>query len=290
MADGILADPRRCHFDPKVLQCPAGDAPTCLTAPQVEALPQIYDGPGKKIYPGILPGAEAGPGGWTAWITGTTPGVSLHLTLGIPFFKYFIFDDPNWDFHTLNFTTDVTFTDNKLVNGEPMASVINAVDPDLRPFKRLGGKLIHYHGFSDPDITPVNSINYYESVVAEMRSHNGRHRDHDRDGRHGDGLEETQEFYRLFMVPRMQHCSGGPGTDRFDAVTALEQWVEQGIAPDRILASHITNGVVTMTRPLCPYPREAVYTGQDSTNDAANFVCRVRDREGRDEDNDHDDD
>jgi len=272
VVDGILGDPRRCHFDPSTLLCQAGDAPTCLTAPQVEALEQIYDGPGKRIYPGILPGAEAGPGGWAAWITGTTPGVSLHLTLGIPFFKYFIFDDPNWDFHTLNFTTDVKFTDTKSVAGEPMASVINAVDPNLRPFRERGGKLIHYHGFSDPDITPINSINYYESVVAQMRR---GHRD--RDDGHGKGksLEETTEFYRLFMVPGMQHCAGGPGTDQFDALTALERWVEQGIAPDRIIASHVEKGVVTMQRPLCPFPEEAVYTGQGSTNDAANFVCRV---------------
>ncbi len=269
VVDGILTDPRSCNFDPNVLLCQGAETASCLTAPQIEALKAIYAGAGANIYPGLLPGAETGPGGWQAWLTGADaahPGG--HLGLGIPFFKYFVFDNPNWDFHTLNFTTDVRFTDNKLVNGVPMASVINAVDPDLHPFRANGGKLIHYHGFSDPDITPINSINYYESVTKVMGK--GRH-----------GLRQTQEFYRLFMVPGMQHCSGGPGTDRFDALTALEQWVEVGVAPGRIIASHVENGVTTMTRPLCPYPQQATYEGEGDTNDAANFACT---RHGQEDD------
>jgi feruloyl esterase len=266
VTDGVLTDPRRCHFDPQALLCPGVETDACLTAPQIEALQEIYAGPGSDIYPGLLPGGETGPGGWSAWITGATPGKSLHLTLGIPFFKYFIFDDPNWDFHTLNFTSDVTFTDQKLVLGQPMAKVINAVDPDLGDFRELGGKLIHYHGFSDPDITPLNSINYFESVVGTLG--HGRKRK-------GNGLRETQEFYRLFMVPGMQHCAGGPGADHFDMLTALEKWVEEGVAPRRILASHVVSNVTTFTRPLCPYPQQAVYSGSGSTDDAASFACAV---------------
>ncbi len=263
VVDGVLNDPRRCNFDPSVLLCTGTETASCLTAPQIQALRDIYAGPGKELYPGILPGGETGPGGWQAWITGTSidqPG--SHLGLGIPFFKYFIFDDPTWDFHTLNFTSDVTFTDNKRVNGVPMAEVINAVDADLRPFRANGAKLIHYHGFSDSDIAPVNSINYFESVTKVMG-----------DDDDAQGLRKTQQFYRLFMVPGMQHCRGGPGADRFDALTALERWVETGAAPERILASHVENGATTFTRPLCPYPQQATYIGRGETSVAANFVC-----------------
>ncbi len=285
VVDGILGDPRRCRFDPSVLLCQGAETDACLTAPQIEALQAIYAGPGADIYPGILPGNETG---WASWITGNLtfagnpPVMSgtlpTHLTLGIPFFKYFIFDDPNWDYHTLNFTTDVATTMNKPVlvgnRYEPMSAVIDATNPDLHDFRSLGGKLIQYHGFSDPDITPLTSINYYESVVDVMgRAPNG----------HGDGLRETQSFYRLFMVPGMQHCSGGPGPTTFDALGALEQWVEEGVAPVSIPAAHVQGGVTTLTRPLCAYPLEAVYTGQGSTNDAANFVCQLRGLDRADE-------
>jgi len=281
VVDGVLNDPRRCNFDPSVLLCTGTETASCLTAPQIQALRDIYAGPGKELYPGILPGGETGPGGWQAWITGTSidqPG--SHLGLGIPFFKYFIFDDPTWDFHTLNFTSDVTFTDNKRVNGVPMAEVINAVDADLRPFRANGAKLIHYHGFSDSDIAPVNSINYFESVTKVMG-----------DDDDAQGLRKTQQFYRLFMVPGMQHCRGGPGADRFDALTALERWVETGAAPERILASHVENGATTFTRPLCPYPQQATYIGRGETSVAANFVCErpPDDGDANDGSSDHED-
>jgi feruloyl esterase len=135
--------------------------------------------------------------------------------------------------------------------------MFNATSPDLSRFRGHGGKLIQYHGWSDPDIPPTNSVNYFESVVAAQ----------------GGNADNTREFYRLFMVPGMQHCTGGPGTARFDAVTALEQWVEQQQAPRRIAAAHLTQGSVDRTRPLCPYPQEAKYKGSGSTDEEANFVC-----------------
>src|SRR5206468_970522 len=133
-----------------------------------------------------------------------------------------------------------------------------------------GAKMIHYHGFSDPDITPINSINYYESVTKEMAK-----------GARGpvNGLRITQDFYRLFMVPGMEHCAGGPGATTFDAVTALEQWVEHGTAPASIPAAHVANGVTTFTRPLCPYPQVAEYIGGDTTS-ASSFVCSKPDDSG----------
>lgn len=253
--DGVLNDPRQCHFNPETLLCKSGDAPTCLTAAQVEAVKKIYAGPGAQIYPGLLPGGEAGPGGWSQWMSGPRPGAGGHANLGLPFFKYIVFEDPNWDYHSFQFETapgfdnDVQFLDDKL------APIFNATDPDLSAFRSNGGKLIQYHGFSDPDITPLNSINYYESV--------------------SKATPNTADFYRLFLVPGMQHCQGGPGPGKFDMVSALEQWVEHGAAPDQVLASHVTpSGAVDRTRPLCAYPMQAQWKGAGSTDEAQNFVCK----------------
>ncbi len=252
--DGVLNDPRRCHFDPAVLLCQSGDSPNCLTAAQVDAVKKLYQGPGEQIYPGLLPGGETGPGGWSNWITGSKPGTSGHGNLGLPFFKYIVFEDPDWDVRSFKFETapgfdnDVQFLDYKL------GPIFNATNPDLSAFRANGGKLIQYHGWSDPDITPLNSVNYYESVARKM-------------GGAGD-------FYRLFMVPGMQHCQGGPGPAKFDMITALEQWVEHGAAPERIVASHLTaGGAVDRTRPLCAYPQEAQWKGTGSTDQEENFVC-----------------
>lgn len=267
--DGVLNDPRRCHFDPATLLCKSADSAGCLTAAQVGAVKKLWTGlrtaEGDQVYPGLMPGGEAGPGGWAAWITGSAPGTGLHARLGIPFLKFAVFENPAWDYRSFRFEshdgfdTDIDFTDAKL------GAIFNATDPDLLAFKARGGKLIHYHGWSDPDIPPGNSINYYESVVKLM-------------GRGGvHGLRDTQQFYRLFMVPGMQHCGGGPGSSIFDMIEPLEQWVEHGIAPDKVIASHETNGNVDRTRPLCPFPQEAKWSGTGSTDNAANFVCTLPD-------------
>src|SRR5262249_35126282 len=129
----------------------------------------------------------------------------------------------------------------------------------LKPFLDRGGKLIHYHGWSDPQISPGNSTQYYTRVLKELV-----------------GPGNVDKSYRLFMVPGMAHCGGGEGPDTFDMVTALEQWVEQGHAPDQIIATHSTNGQPDRTRPLCPYPQIAIYTGAGGIDDAANFTCRIR--------------
>ncbi|MDP9171511.1 MAG: tannase/feruloyl esterase family alpha/beta hydrolase [Acidobacteriota bacterium] len=263
--DGILNDPRRCHFNPETLLCKGPDTAACLTKAQVGAVQKIWTGlrstDGEQLYPPLVPGGEAGPGGWANWITGPEPGRGGHANLGVPFFRYMVFDNPAWDFRTFRFDaakgtdSDIDYMDAKL------GALFNATNPDLSRFRANGGRLIQYHGWSDPDITPLNSINYYESVVRQTGG----------DGSHG--LRDTKEFYRLFMVPGMQHCQGGPGAASFDMVSALASWVEKGIAPDRVVASHVTNGVVDRTRPLCAYPSEAQWNGSGSTDDAANFTC-----------------
>jgi feruloyl esterase len=280
--DGVIDDPRKCKFDPAVLACKANQDPaTCFTPKQVQAAKAIYSGVrtpwGELIHPPLVPGAEDGPGGWAAWTTGAARFTGLHWLAADGFFRYQVFENPAYDPMSFNFGSDLIFSLHKV------GPSLDAIDPDLRPLNRRGAKLIVYHGFSDPDISPLNSINYFESVVDFMS-----HRSDDR----GDALERTNDFFRLFMVPGMQHCSGGPGPNSFDMLTALENWVEKGKAPTRVVASHSTSGVVDRTRPLCVYPKVAVYTGSGSTNDAANFKCRKpREERARDghEDDDHDD-
>ena len=247
VADGVLEDPRRCKFDPQVLECKGADSPDCLTAPQVEAARKIY-GPSinprtkKALYPGLQPGSELG---WATW-AGPQP-----LSIGLDYFRYVVFEDPDWDFRTLDFDRDIARAE-KLDHDR-----INATDPNLKPFFAHGGKLIQYHGWSDPQISPGNSVDYYTSVLDKM-----------------GGAGQVRDSYRLFMVPGMAHCGNGEGTGNFDMLTALEQWVEQKQAPERIVASRIRDGKGERTRPLCPYPQIASYKGTGSTDDAASFVCK----------------
>jgi tannase/feruloyl esterase len=245
--DGVLEDPTRCHFDPKALLCKGDDTSACLTAPQVEAAQKIYGGAktprtGREIFPGLEPGSELG---W-AGLAGAEP-----FRVPVDHFRYVVFKDPNWDWRTLNFTSDVELAD-KIDQG-----TINATDPNLRAFAGHGGKLLLYHGWNDQLIAPRNAVNYYRSVLETM-----------------GGAARTADSVRLFMVPGMAHCAGGEGTSSFDPMSVIEPWVEKGKAPDQIPAAHITNGKVDRTRPLCPYPQVAQYKGSGSTDDAANFVCR----------------
>ncbi|MEQ1887059.1 MAG: tannase/feruloyl esterase family alpha/beta hydrolase [Bryobacteraceae bacterium] len=265
--DGVLADPRKCHFDPGTLQCKNGERTSCLTAAQVDAVRKVWSGPrdseGQLLYPGIEPGGEAGPGGWLQWVTGDKAGAGGHAGLGVPFMKYIAYENPDWDYRTFRFNSQQGLESDMEYVEDKLGRIFDSVDPDLRPFRANGGKLIQYHGWSDPDIPPANSINYFESVVHAL---------------HGDkvaGLRDTKEFYRLFLVPGMQHCGGGPGTSRFDMLTALEQWVEDDKAPEQVIGSHVTNGQVDRTRPICAYPMQAKYKGTGSTDEAANFSCAL---------------
>jgi feruloyl esterase len=247
IADGVIDDPRKCRFDPAVLMCKAGqDQETCFTPKQVTAIKAIWSGArnskGGGVYPGLLPGGEAAPGGWASWVTGSKPFTSTHWFAQDGFFKNAVFENASWDFRTFDYDRDLA------VALEKAGPQYDAVNPDLRPLARHGGKLILYHGFNDPDISPLNTIAYYEQIT-------------------------PRDTARLFMVPGMLHCNGGPGPDQFDALTPLEQWVEQGVAPERIVAAHRTNGAVDRTRPLCPYPQVAKWSGTGSTDEAANFSC-----------------
>lgn len=245
LKDGLITDPLRCHFDPKVLTCKGADGPSCLTAAQVEAVRKLYSAAinprtGQEIFPGFEPGSELG---WAALAGPQPPSFEL--------FKYVVFKNPDWDFHSFNLDSDVALAD-KLDN-----HTVNDIDPNLQKFLGHGGKLLMFHGWSDQLIPPLNSVNYYQNVVKTL------------------GLAKTTNSIRLFMFPGMTHCGGGEGPNIFDAIGTLSQWVEKGETPTNMIASHFTNNVADRTRPVCPYPQVAVYKGRGSTDDASNFVCKA---------------
>ena len=269
VADGILNDPRQCRFDPAAMLCREGESEKCLTSAQVTALKKLYAGPhdalGREIFPGYLPGAEEGPGGWGTWITGAAPGKSLLFAFGGGYFSNMVYEKADWNYKEVSVDEAVKAADEKT------ARYLNATDANLAAFKARGGKLILYHGWNDPAISALNTIHYYNDVVSKM------------------GAKEAQAFTRLYMVPGMQHCAGGPGPDaigqggagakdaQHNVALGLEQWVEKGIAPNTIVATkyggdNSTKGV-KMTRPLCAYPQVAKYKGSGDSNEANNFVC-----------------
>jgi feruloyl esterase len=280
ISDGLLNDPRQCHFDPSVLRCHSAESDSCLTSAQVTQLNKIYTGlrnsKAEQLFPGYLPGGEEGDYGWETWIIGDGPGKGLMPMYALNYFRDMVFENPKWDFRTVSAERAAEVADSKT------ARLVNATDPDLHQFKANGGKLILYHGWSDAGIPGTEAINYYDSVIAKI------------------GLEETQSFVRLYMAPGMHHGFLGPGPNFFGQVDiatlggrvdaaiptdpqhnisiALVQWADKGIAPNAIIATKYVNDSdpsqgVKMTRPLCPYPQIAVYKGAGDTNDAANFAC-----------------
>jgi feruloyl esterase len=267
--DGLIENPAQCHFEPATMLCHGPESDSCLTATQVAALTKVYAGPrnskGEQVFPGYSPGGEAEPGGWATWITGPAPQQALMFAFGTHFFQSMVYADPAWDFRNFQVDRDTKIADDK------MGGLLNSTDPDLKRFKERGGKLILYHGWSDAAIPAQNTIDYYQSVVSKM------------------GARDSASFVRLFMVPGMQHCGGGSGPNSFvasaaegdaqhDMGRALEHWVEDGVAPEQIIATGYKSrsdpaSGVARTRPLCPYPQIARWKGSGSTDDAANFVC-----------------
>jgi feruloyl esterase len=274
-SDPFLTDPRTCNWDPAVMQCPGAPDGTCLTADQVVAARAMYQGPrdpatGHQIYPGLVRGAEAdGQFGWVGIGTqAETPFGSLFKWVFGPTFTYMNF----------NFDGDMATMDSIL------ASNLNANSADLSKFAARGSKFIMYHGWADPLASPQESLNYFDRLVAAQ-------------GKGGTALKKAQSFYRLFMVPGMYHCAFGPGANAFgnrfsglvyaappaqqdaahDIFIALQNWVEKGFAPTRIVATKYVQDVpnlgVQMTRPICMYPNVAKYSGSGDTNTAENFVC-----------------
>lgn len=266
LQDGLIDDPRRCDFDASrdVPACPADQStPECLTAAEADAINKVYRGPwarGKPIFPGFMLGSEAraaplfggGPpaSAWLNLIVPTTAGQEPRdFDLAENTMRYLVFTPPKpeWDYRTFDFERDPS-----LLN--EWAKKVNADSTDLTRFQRRGGKVLMTYGWADQVLQPLMGVNYYEQVTARYGA-------------------RTQDFFRLFMVPGMTHCAGGHGTDQFDAVTAVVDWVEKGKAPDWIRASRWVSNQVVRTRPLCPYPQVARYSGKGSIDDAGSFSC-----------------
>ena len=234
VTDRVVAHPYQCSFDPGVLQCSKGETSDCLTAAEVDSVRRIYRGPmnprtGEIVSPGPSPGSEL------AWAAFTPGGVRLAAN----YFRDVIFNDPDWRAFDLDFDADVATA------RELQRHVL--VEPDLRGFMRGGGRLILWHGWTDGIVSARSTVKYFEAVSNVV------------------GAEAAREHVRLFMVPGVDHCGGGEGTFSFDAVSALEQWVEKGAAPERIIASRPFEGGRVPTRPLCPHPKVARYKGQGDT-------------------------
>ena len=276
VTDKFVKDPLACKFDPAVLLCKGADGNDCLTAPQVKALKSVYDGAhnsaGEKIAAGYEPGGEAEPGlpgiSFSSYVFGPAPMASLDVIFSSAFYGSFVFEKPKYSVLDLNFDTDIPLAAKKV------GSVMDATNPDLQAFKAHHGKLLQYHGWLDGSPSPLLSVEYYRRAESAM-----------------GGEKATQDFYRLFMAPGVMHCGEGPGPNSFgnmlddshygdpdhDVFAALRVWVEQGKAPASVVATKYTaddpTKPVLMTRPLCPFPAQAKWSGKGSSDDAANFKC-----------------
>ena len=270
----FLADPRTCHLSPDTLLCKGPETDACLTPGQAASLKFLYAGSylkdGKLVYVGMMPGAETGDGGWSTWITGKFPGASADAGLALGYFRNMVYADPSWSLRKVDIDLDLK------ASVEKTGDALNAVNPDLSAFKARGGKLVLYHGWNDPAISALGTIDYLNSVSKTM------------------GAEATTSFVRLFVVPGMQHCTGGPGPTDFgqfgltadpalnnpdhNLTLALEQWVEKGIAPELVIARGNTDPSGAgkgglFTQPICAWPKAAVYSGSGDAKDAANYSC-----------------
>jgi feruloyl esterase len=244
LKDGLIDDPRVCQFDP-ARDLPAG----AFTAAQVGALKKIYGGPknskGKQVFYGELVGSEP------VWPDNFIPPSKTVLPRSESQAKMMMLDPPpgpTWDYTKFNFDTDPERL-------SKAAADLNPRNPDLAPLKKRGGKILQYAGWGDQQVNPLPGIEYYETVSKKL----------------GDAA--TRDFYRLYMIPGMFHCSGGPGCGSNDWLGAVMDWVEKGKAPDQMVGAHVEGGATTRTRPLCAYPLVARYKGMGSVDEAGSFSC-----------------
>ena len=273
LKDGLVSDPRLCAFKPETLKCAGADAPDCLTAAQISTVNKIYSPvktPDGKVYTSGFPmGHEGGSTGWQAWILGRVPPapqadgtlafgeqVPSGYSLSESNMRFLALenDDPSFNWKTMKFPQDLP----RLAS---MTEILSPWDPNLTPYKKRGGKIIFYHGWSDPAISAYGTLDYYDRMSKAV-----------------GGQKEADAFSRLYFVPGMHHCGGGPGPNQFDMLPVLESWIEKGVAPASVVASHATDGKVDRTRPLCPHPLVAKYSGSGSIDDSANFRCEPSSR------------
>ena len=245
LKDGLIQNPETCHIDFQVLACKAGDAPDCLTTRQVQSAQTIIspavDARGNILFERLEPGTELR---WARLAGGPQPA-----ELFLDQFRYVVYHDPSWDWRSFDLDRDAA-------KANAIDKDVDELDPNLAAFAKRGGKLLLYHGWADQQVAPGSTVDFYKQAVEQSGDSSG-----------------ASNWIRLFMVPGMGHCSGGEGPDTFDKMTVIEQWVEQGKAPDTIIASHQTEGKADRSRPLCPYPQIARYKGSGSIDEASNFSC-----------------
>ncbi len=250
--DGLLENPTRCTFDPKDIECRSGstgEGPSCLTPAQVEAARKIYAGPAnprtnERIWSPLYRGSELD---WSFFTESAAPIGIATSTL-----RDAILKDPAWDYRT----TPVDFDAHVALADRSDIARVNASNPDISAYVRRGGKLILSGGWNNALVPAGAVLDYFNSVAARI------------------GRDNTRRAVRLYMVPGMIECNGGPGTDTFDMLGVMRRWVERGQAPNDVIASRVEHGRVVRTRPLCPYPQVATYRGKGNTDAAENFVCR----------------
>lgn len=246
LKDGLIEDPTTCHPNFAALTCKADDGPECLTVRQVQTAQTMIsparDSSGKILFPRLEPGTEL------RW--GRLAGGPAPADLFLDEFRYIVYRDPAWDWKSFDVDRDAA-------KAHAVDKEIDELDPNLSAFAKHGGKLLLYHGWADQQVAPGSTIEFYKSLLDVNR-------------------DAGPDWVRLFMAPGMAHCSGGEGPDTFDKIGTLEDWVEHGKVPSRIVAAHRTGGKVDRTRPLCAYPQVAKYKGSGSVDDAASFVCAAK--------------
>jgi hypothetical protein len=270
LKDGVVGNPAACRFDPSMLACTGAENDACLTAGQMATLKSIYaakrDAAGREVFPGYTPGAESAGGSWNNWMVGKKQGdPTAMMYFGLGYFKDFVFGREDWELGTFEFGRDSE------VALEKTGAALNSTDTNLKLFAARGGKLLMYHGWNDPAIPALSTVEYYDGVVGSM------------------GKKATEAAVRLYMVPGMLHCDGGPGVVDFgqgdtavrgdarqDVFTALERWVEAGTGPGTLTAREFVGDdetkAVVRTRPVCVYPAVARYVKGDA-KDASSFAC-----------------
>jgi pimeloyl-ACP methyl ester carboxylesterase len=256
LKDGLIERPSSCRFDPAVLECKPGSTTDCLSKAEVSVAKAIYRGPvtrsGRQLMSGFPVGSEYE---WGSWITSPK---SLAGGMGRDFFRYLVYEDRSWDETRFDLGRDYAFANGKL------GSSLAAVDPNLAPFVRKGGRLLMYHGWDDAAIPAGSTLRYYDAV---RRTLGNRAADHT----------------RLFMLPGVAHCAGGHGPDNIDYVAVLDRWTESGVAPEQLVAtkydSQFRAGAglparALRTRPVCAWPKTARYLGSGAVEDASSYICR----------------
>ncbi|MBK8504738.1 MAG: tannase/feruloyl esterase family alpha/beta hydrolase [Saprospiraceae bacterium] len=258
VTDRIINDPRKCNFDfSKLPSCKTGiPLDQCYSTEQIDVIKEIYKGPkanGVSLYPGFPVGGENEPGGWMNWIVGPDMNTmklnfpNLHFAFGTELCKYLIFNDPEWDYASYDFA-------NFPEDAKYAAAYLDATSTDYSAFKNRGGKIIFSHGWNDPALSAFTTIEHYEQVK--------------------EVDPQLDDFMKLYLLPGVLHCGGGPGPDQADWVEVVRKWVENKQTPEKIVVSKFNDGALKMSRPVFPFPSVAQYDGKGDPNVESSYLKR----------------